>query len=49
MDANTAVSPAYSAAMDFVLALFPVYLIWHLKMGKREKLGVLIAMSLGVL
>ncbi|KAK3684140.1 hypothetical protein B0T22DRAFT_354499, partial [Podospora appendiculata] len=39
---------AYSAAMDFVLALFPTILIWHLQMGKREKLGVLLAMSLGV-
>ncbi|KAK3321283.1 hypothetical protein B0T19DRAFT_478417 [Cercophora scortea] len=39
---------AYSAAMDFTLALFPTILIWHLQMGKREKLGVLLAMSLGV-
>jgi hypothetical protein len=35
--------------MDFALALFPVILIWHLQMGNREKFGVLIAMSLGVL
>lgn len=35
--------------MDFALALFPVFLIWHLQMGKREKLGVVVAMSLGVL
>ncbi|KAK1750344.1 hypothetical protein QBC47DRAFT_455275 [Echria macrotheca] len=39
---------AYSAAMDFALALFPVILIWHLQMGNKEKFGVLIAMSLGV-
>ncbi|KAK3314369.1 hypothetical protein B0H66DRAFT_504351, partial [Apodospora peruviana] len=39
---------AYSAAMDFGLAVFPTILIWHLQMGKREKLGVLLAMSLGV-
>jgi len=40
---------AYSALMDFILALFPTVLIWHLQMGMREKLGVLLAMSLGVL
>ncbi|KAK0710755.1 hypothetical protein B0H67DRAFT_539651 [Lasiosphaeris hirsuta] len=39
---------AYSSAMDFTLALFPVFLIWDLQMGNREKLGVVIAMSLGV-
>jgi len=35
--------------MDFTLALFPSVLIWKLKMEWREKLGVIVAMSLGVL
>ncbi|KAK3373011.1 hypothetical protein B0T24DRAFT_527533 [Lasiosphaeria ovina] len=39
---------AYSAAMDFILAIFPTVLIWHLQMGTREKVGVVVAMSLGV-
>jgi len=38
---------AYSAAMDFVLAILPWPLIWGLQMKKKEKLGVAIAMSLG--
>ncbi|KAH8904827.1 hypothetical protein BR93DRAFT_916595 [Coniochaeta sp. PMI_546] len=40
---------AYSAAMDFILALFPWFLIWNLQMNKKEKVGVAVAMSLGVL
>ena len=39
---------AYSAAMDFVLAFIPWPLIWSLKLKKKEKLGVAVAMSLGV-
>ncbi|KAK3942897.1 hypothetical protein QBC46DRAFT_339149 [Diplogelasinospora grovesii] len=39
----------WSAAMDFVLALFPWFLIWRLNMQKMEKIGVCIAMSLGIL
>ena len=35
--------------MDFALALFPTFLIWRLKMEWKEKLGVIVAMSLGVL
>jgi hypothetical protein len=35
--------------MDFVLALLPFFLVWHLKMGNREKVGLVVAMSLGVL
>jgi hypothetical protein len=35
--------------MDFTLALFPWFLIWKLQMNKREKFGVALAMSLGVL
>lgn len=40
---------AYSAAMDLALALLPWKLIWCLKMRTKEKIGVGIAMSMGVL
>ncbi|KAH8650882.1 hypothetical protein BGZ60DRAFT_436753 [Tricladium varicosporioides] len=40
---------SYSAVMDFLLALFPWLLIWKLQMKTAEKVGVGIAMSLGVL
>lgn len=40
---------AYSAAMDFALALFPWVLIWKVQMRRVEKLGVAFGMSLGVL
>jgi hypothetical protein len=40
---------AYSAAMDFTLALLPWKLIWGLQMKKKEKVGVAVAMSCGVL
>jgi len=39
----------YSALMDFILALLPWFLVWRLQMKRREKLGVALAMSLGVL
>jgi hypothetical protein len=38
-----------SAASDFILALIPISILWNLQMVKREKIGVAIAMSLGVL
>ncbi|KAL1904987.1 hypothetical protein Sste5344_009241 [Sporothrix stenoceras] len=38
----------YSAVMDFVLALLPWKIVWRLQMRQQEKLGVAIAMSLGV-
>ncbi|KAI0384188.1 hypothetical protein F5Y04DRAFT_293521 [Hypomontagnella monticulosa] len=41
-------SAVYSALMDFVLALLPWPLIWHLKMKTKEKIGVAIAMSMGI-
>ncbi|KAK3377074.1 hypothetical protein B0T24DRAFT_509333, partial [Lasiosphaeria ovina] len=40
---------AWSAAMDFVLALFPWLLIMRLNMRRVEKIGGCVAMSLGVL
>ncbi|PVH72184.1 hypothetical protein DL98DRAFT_470755 [Cadophora sp. DSE1049] len=39
----------YSSAMDFVLALLPTILLWNLQIRRREKLGVIFAMSLGAL
>ncbi|KAI6081565.1 hypothetical protein F4821DRAFT_273075 [Hypoxylon rubiginosum] len=41
-------SSAYSALMDFVLALLPWPLIWHLKMKVKERIGVAVAMSMGI-
>ncbi|CAK7237478.1 hypothetical protein SBRCBS47491_009989 [Sporothrix bragantina] len=38
----------YSAAVDFTLALLPWKFLWNLQMQRREKIGVLIAMSMGV-
>ncbi len=34
--------------MDFPLARFTTFLIWRLQMQLKEKIGVIIAMSLGV-
>ena len=39
----------YSAAMEFVLALLPWKIIWKLQMKKKEKIGVALAMSMGIL
>ncbi|KAM7187533.1 hypothetical protein V8F33_011180 [Rhypophila sp. PSN 637] len=38
----------YSAAMDFVLALLPWKVIWKLQMRRKEKIGVALAMSMGI-
>lgn len=40
---------AYSGAQDFVLAFLPWTILWKLQMKKKEKFGVCLAMSLGVL
>ena len=40
---------ALSAAMDAVLALLPWKIIWTLQMKTREKVGVALAMSMGIL
>jgi hypothetical protein len=40
---------AYSAAMDIILAILPWKIIWKLTMNKKEKIGVLLAMNMGVL
>ncbi|KAL2167101.1 hypothetical protein VTG60DRAFT_1692 [Thermothelomyces hinnuleus] len=38
----------YSALMDLVLTAFPTLVIWNLQMKKREKVGIIASMSLGV-
>ncbi|KAK4225936.1 hypothetical protein QBC38DRAFT_248820 [Podospora fimiseda] len=38
----------YSAVMDLVLTAFPSLVIWNLQMQLREKIGVIVSMSLGV-
>ncbi|KAF1837910.1 hypothetical protein BDW02DRAFT_490550 [Decorospora gaudefroyi] len=40
---------AWCATADFALALLPWYLIWGLQLKFREKVGVGVAMSMGVL
>jgi len=35
--------------MDFVLALLPWKIIWNLQMKRKEKFGVALAMSMGIL
>jgi hypothetical protein len=40
---------AWCAFVDFALALLPWYLIWGLQLRLREKIGLGIAMSMGVL
>lgn len=39
----------WAASMDYVLALLPWVILWKLQMKRAEKIGVGIAMSLGVL
>ncbi|KAK4120726.1 hypothetical protein N657DRAFT_648913 [Parathielavia appendiculata] len=38
----------YSGVFDIVLAILPWKIIWNLTINKREKLGALVAMSMGV-
>lgn len=40
---------AYSGTMDFVLAVLPWTLLWNVQMRTKEKVGVLLAMSMGIL
>jgi hypothetical protein len=35
--------------MDIILAILPWRIVWNLTMNKKEKVGVLLAMSMGVL
>ncbi|KAK1985750.1 hypothetical protein LZ30DRAFT_649211 [Colletotrichum cereale] len=43
------VSNGYSALVDFVLSLLPWAIIWGLGMKRHERIGVAIAMSLGII
>lgn len=40
---------AWCTVIDFALALLPWHIIWKLQMRMREKIGVALAMSLGLL
>jgi hypothetical protein len=40
---------AYSGAADIALALLPWKLFWPLNMNRKEKLGIIVAMSMGIL
>ena len=40
---------AFSAAVDITLAFLPWKFLWELQMSKKEKIGVMVAMSMGVL
>ncbi|KAK0714113.1 hypothetical protein B0T26DRAFT_651094 [Lasiosphaeria miniovina] len=42
-------SCVYSATMDVLLAFLPWKYIWSLEMSKKERIGVVVAMSMGVL
>ncbi|KAK4220525.1 hypothetical protein QBC38DRAFT_462521 [Podospora fimiseda] len=42
------VTSTYLAAIDFILALIPWKFLWGLTLKKKEKWGILIAMSMGV-
>ncbi len=39
----------YSGILDIVLAILPWKIIWNVIINKREKVGALVAMSMGVL
>lgn len=41
--------PAYSGAVDIMLALLPCKIFWPLMMRRKEKIGITIAMGMGVL
>ncbi|KAI1342947.1 hypothetical protein F5Y15DRAFT_428909 [Xylariaceae sp. FL0016] len=39
---------AYSGVMDIILALLPWKIVWQLNMNKKERIGAICAMSLGI-
>ncbi|KAL4907811.1 hypothetical protein BDW74DRAFT_189220 [Aspergillus multicolor] len=39
---------AWSAVLDFVLALFPWYALWNLNIKRKEKITICLSLSLGV-
>lgn len=40
---------AYSGVIDIVLAFLSWSIVWRLQMKRKEKIGVAVAMSMGVL
>lgn len=42
------VAGAYSGCMDVIMAILPWRIIWETRMARREKIGVLVAMSMGL-
>ena len=40
---------AYSALIDFTLAVLPWTFLYNMLLKRREKVGILIAMSMGVM
>jgi hypothetical protein len=40
---------AYSGALDIILAILPWKIVWKVAINKKEKIGALVAMSMGVL
>ncbi|KUJ09791.1 uncharacterized protein LY89DRAFT_711067 [Mollisia scopiformis] len=45
---NAIFSGSYTAAMDFVLAIFPWFVLWKLNMKRKERLTIALGLSLGV-
>ncbi|KAL9000871.1 MAG: hypothetical protein Q9169_000626 [Polycauliona sp. 2 TL-2023] len=43
------VQGVFSIVSDFVLALFPILLLWNVQLSKRTKLGLCMLMGLGVI
>jgi hypothetical protein len=39
----------YSGILDIILAILPWKIIWNVVINKKEKVGALVAMSMGVL
>ena len=48
LDVDLIVVAGYSALMDFTLAVLPWTFLWKLQMNRTEKIGVMVAMSMGV-
>lgn len=43
------ITPVYSGLMDLALAIQPWRILWDLRISKAEKIGVALAMSMGIL
>lgn len=39
----------YSAFVDFALALFPITIVWDLKLSMKKRVGLSVLLGLGVL